>query len=78
MVEKQLQQLWVNGMSKAKSELYQWLDSLPMSTLNVVLRFAHTIKSRKIKEKQAAYAAQENAWFNHETDKFPAPLNDQN
>ena len=29
-------------------------------------------------EKEAAYAAQENAWFNHETDKFPAPLNDQN
>jgi len=24
------------------------------------------------------YAAQENAWFNHETDHFPAPLDDQN
>lgn len=29
-------------------------------------------------EKEAAYAEQENAWFNHETDKFPAPLNDKN
>ena len=29
-------------------------------------------------EKEAAYAAQENAWFKHETDEFPAPLNDQN
>jgi hypothetical protein len=65
-------------MSTAKSQLYQWLNNLPMRNLNVVLRLAHKIKTRKIKEKQAAYAAQENAWFNHETDKFPAPLNDQN
>tara|TARA_R100000781_G_scaffold64546_1_gene40747 strand:- start:25 stop:222 length:198 start_codon:yes stop_codon:yes gene_type:complete len=65
-------------MSTAKSQLYQWLDNLPMRNLNVVLRLAHKIKTRKIKAKQAAYSAQENSWFNHETDKFPAPLNDQN
>lgn len=29
-------------------------------------------------EKEAAYAAQEDAWFHHQTDNFPAPLNDQN
>tara|TARA_R100000742_G_C4226996_1_gene49394 strand:- start:513 stop:632 length:120 start_codon:yes stop_codon:yes gene_type:complete len=29
-------------------------------------------------EKEAAYAAQENAWFNNETDLFPAPLDDKN
>ena len=78
MVEKQLQQLWVNEMSTAKSQLYQWLDNLPMRNLNVVLRLAHKIKSRKIKAQKAAYAAQEDAWFHHQTDNFPAPLNDQN
>ena len=36
------------------------------------------IKSRKIKAQKAAYAAQEDAWFHHQTDNFPAPLNDQN
>ena len=65
-------------MSTAKSQLYQWLDNLPMRNLNVVLRLAHKIKTRKIKAQKAAYAAQENAWFNHETDHFPAPLDDQN
>ena len=80
-------------MSTAKSQLYQWLDNLPMRNLNVVLRLAHKIKSKKIKirnreklekesaysaQKQGAYSAQENAWFNHETNNFPAPLNDQN
>tara|TARA_B100000131_G_scaffold262620_1_gene259076 strand:+ start:1919 stop:2038 length:120 start_codon:yes stop_codon:yes gene_type:complete len=29
-------------------------------------------------EKEAAYSAQENAWFHHETDHFPAPLDDKN
>lgn len=29
-------------------------------------------------EKEAAYAEQENAWFHHETDHFPDPLNDKN
>jgi hypothetical protein len=24
------------------------------------------------------YAAKEDAWFHHQTDNFPAPLNDQN
>ena len=27
---------------------------------------------------QEIYAAKENAWFQHQTDNFPAPLNDQN
>ena len=65
-------------MSTAKSQLYQWLDNLPMKNLNVVLRLAHKIKSRKLKAQKAAYAAQEDAWFHHQTDNFPAPLNDKN
>ena len=65
-------------MSTAKSQLYQWLDNLPMRNLNMVLRLAHKVKTRKLKAQEAAYAAQEKAWFNHETDHFPAPLNDKN
>ena len=68
-------------MKSEKAQISSWLITLPIGTLNHVIRLAHKVrKEKKIKQqqKEAAYAAQENAWFNNETDKFPAPLNDQN
>ena len=68
-------------MKSEKAQISSWLITLPIGTLNHVIRLAHKVrKEKKIKQqqKEAAYAAQENAWFNHDTAKFPAPVNDQN
>ena len=64
-------------MKSEKDQIYQWLSSLPTKTLNQVIRLAHKARTRN-KRKEVAYSAQENAWFNHETDHFPAPINDKN
>ena len=67
-------------MKTEKDQIYQWLSTLPIGTLNQVVRLAHKVRAKKNKQqqKEAAYSAQENAWFHHETNNFPAPLNDKN
>tara|TARA_Y100001970_G_scaffold169413_1_gene207131 strand:+ start:710 stop:913 length:204 start_codon:yes stop_codon:yes gene_type:complete len=67
-------------MKTEKDQIYQWLSTLPIGSLNHVIRLAHKARAKKTKQKkkEAVYAAQENAWFNNETDHFPAPLDDKN
>ena len=67
MVEKQLQQLWVNG---ANEMIFQFFSKLRNRTI--------LTDSLSKQDLQEIYAAQEDAWFHHQTDNFPAPLNDQN
>ena len=67
MVEKQLQQLWVNG---ANEMIFQFFSKLRNRTI-----LTDSLSKQDLKE---IYAAQEDAWFHHQTDNFPAPLNDQN
>ena len=67
MVEKQLQQLWVNG---ANEMIFQFFSKLRNRTI--------LTDSLSKQDLQEIYAAQEDAWYHHQTDNFPAPLNDQN
>ena len=67
MVEKQLQQLWVNG---ANEMIFQFFSKLRNRTI-----LTDSLSKQDLKE---IYAVQEDAWFHHQTDNFPAPLNDQN
>ena len=67
MVEKQLQQLWVNG---ANEMIFQFFSKLRNRTI--------LTDSLSKQDLQEIYAAQEDAWYHHQTDNFPAPLNDKN
>jgi len=67
MVEKQLQQLWVNG---ANEMIFQFFSKLRNRTI--------LTDSLSKQDLQEIYAAQEDAWYHHQTENFPAPLNDQN
>ena len=51
----------------------------------MIFQFFSKLRNRTIltdslskQDLQEIYAAQEDAWYHHQTDNFPAPLNDKN
>jgi len=60
---------WIRSLSRKEIRSIFYLVKEEYSKINPGMK-------RKSKEQAIAYAALENAWFNHETDTFPAPLKD--